>query len=426
MATVASRSAVAVRCPACSVQARQVAPQTVRALVNPDVAGQVGDGPYWFCPAPACDLVYFGHAGRCFLRADVRVRVGRKEIGTDIPVCYCFDWTTGDIERELRLTGATTIADRVKEKIRQGLCRCETMNPLGVCCLGDVNQATKEARTRLSQRGATTPAPGRDRDHGGADGGAARPRPKGAWAATLGSVFTAILGSACCWLPLLLIAFGFSAAGVGSFFEQYRPYLLAATAALLGVAWCLTYRPALRRAWARLRGRAVTAPVGDACCAGQPSPATEARACCSTRPADAGEACCATRPQGAVGHPGRRFTLRRFNEMMLWAATLGVLLIALFPNWNGLIPGGDSPEPSGAAGEDGGQRLVLEVRGMTCEGCAATVRQALSNVAGVARVQVDYARAEAVVKGKPGSAVRPEDVLRALEDAGFRGKVKGE
>ena len=46
---------------------------------------------------------------------------------------------------------------------------------------------------------------------------------KKAWLATFGAVVTSIVASACCWLPLLLIAFGFSAAGIGSIFEEYRP-----------------------------------------------------------------------------------------------------------------------------------------------------------------------------------------------------------
>lgn len=59
---------------------------------------------------------------------------------------------------------------------------------------------------------------------------------KSALAAAWGALVTVVLGSACCWLPLLLVAFGFSAAGVGQFFEQYRPYLLTAALALLGLA----------------------------------------------------------------------------------------------------------------------------------------------------------------------------------------------
>ena len=41
----------------------------------------------------------------------------------------------------------------------------------------------------------------------------------GLWA-TGGAVISAILSSACCWLPFLLIAFGASAAGVSGFFEE--------------------------------------------------------------------------------------------------------------------------------------------------------------------------------------------------------------
>ena len=71
--------------------------------------------------------------------------------------------------------------------------------------------------------------------------------------ATLGAVFTAIVGSACCWLPFLLIAFGFSAAGAGSIFAEYRPFFLTATFVLLALAWYLTYRSAIERVGASQR-----------------------------------------------------------------------------------------------------------------------------------------------------------------------------
>jgi len=47
---------------------------------------------------------------------------------------------------------------------------------------------------------------------------------------TPAAVGSAILSSACCWLPLLLLAFGLSAGGVAGFFETVRPYFLAAAA----------------------------------------------------------------------------------------------------------------------------------------------------------------------------------------------------
>jgi copper chaperone CopZ len=360
--------------------------------VKPELAGRVGEGPYSFCPSPACEVVYFNEADprQRFLRPDVRVRVGAKETEPPATVCYCFDWTVGDIECELRLTNATTIPDRVKEKSRQGFCRCETMNPLGVCCLGEVNRAAREARTRLA-----VPAPAARGPQQG-QGSDRTPSPlKGARTATLGAVLTAALGSACCWLPLLLIALGFSAAGVGSFFEQYRLPFLCATFALLAVAWYLTYRP-----WGR-RGHLVG----------------EMRA---AEPPSTGSDCCAPHPAPIGGQPSRRFT-RRLNEVMLWAATLLVLLFALFPSWSGLVFGdGGGPGPADGPG------LVLEIHGMTCDGCAATVRKALRRVPGVARVAVDYPRALAVVTAEPGSVVRSEALLRALEEAGFHARVRKE
>lgn len=49
------------------------------------------------------------------------------------------------------------------------------------------------------------------------------------------SVLLAALSSACCWLPLLAVALGFSAVGVGSIFESYRWPLLALAVGLIVV-----------------------------------------------------------------------------------------------------------------------------------------------------------------------------------------------
>lgn len=230
MPTVANHTGVAETCPACSTKAGNVAPLTVRSLVKPELVAQVREETYRFCESPACNVVYFSekHPEHRFHREDLRVRVGQKETEPPILVCYCFDWTTDDIERELRLTGTTTIPDRIKRKVQQGFCQCETRNPQGSCCLGNVNKAVKEVRAKLT---LLPEVPAGQPHHNGqgttAATGPAIPaqgsqREKGAFLATLGAVFTAIMGSACCWLPLLLIAFGFSAAGVGAFFEQYR------------------------------------------------------------------------------------------------------------------------------------------------------------------------------------------------------------
>jgi copper chaperone CopZ len=60
---------------------------------------------------------------------------------------------------------------------------------------------------------------------------------------SIGVVFAALLASACCWLPLLLVAFGVSAIGFSAFFESARPWLLGLTAILLALAIYLKVRP---------------------------------------------------------------------------------------------------------------------------------------------------------------------------------------
>ena len=59
--------------------------------------------------------------------------------------------------------------------------------------------------------------------------------------AATGAVVTAILSSACCWLPLLLLAFGASAVGVSSWFEKYRLIFLGITALMLASGYYLVY-----------------------------------------------------------------------------------------------------------------------------------------------------------------------------------------
>jgi copper chaperone CopZ len=407
----------------------------VRALVKPELAEQVREETYRFCESPACDVVYFSEKdpGHRFGRSDLRVRVGQKETEPPIQVCYCFDWTAEDIEREFRLTGTTTIPDRVKQKIQQGFCRCETMNPQGICCLGEVNKAAKEVRARLGSPAGWAGRPPRSNGQDSVVGTETQTRAqpghtgeKRAWLATLGAFFTAVLGSACCWLPLLLIAFGFSAAGVGSFFEQYRLLLLTVTFVLLGAAWYLTYRMAIGRAWARLTGKPVPSPAAEACCVSE-APAVATHSCCPAEPVAAPEACCAPQTPAVAGPPVRRwFTVRRFNEVMLWVATVVILLFVFFPHWVGYILGSNGTEPPAAVSPDGQRRIVLKLEGLTCEGCAATTQQALRQVPGVAHVEVSYARSEAVVMAQAGEDLEPDALVRAVEEAGYKAQVKKE
>jgi Cu+-exporting ATPase len=67
---------------------------------------------------------------------------------------------------------------------------------------------------------------------------------------------------------------------------------------------------------------------------------------------------------------------------------------------------------------------VLDVQGMTCEGCAAHVQKGLSKVSGVAEVKVNYAKSEASVCVKVGASVQGETLVQTVEKAGYKAKVK--
>ncbi len=61
--------------------------------------------------------------------------------------------------------------------------------------------------------------------------------------AAAGAVVSAMAASACCWLPLVLLGTGFSAAGVGLYLERYRALFLVAAGLLLALGFYLNYRP---------------------------------------------------------------------------------------------------------------------------------------------------------------------------------------
>ena len=66
--------------------------------------------------------------------------------------------------------------------------------------------------------------------------------------------------------------------------------------------------------------------------------------------------------------------------------------------------------------------VTLEVKGMTCKLCPPMVKKAISKVGGVKDVHVDFEKKEAYVKYDDG-AVKPEDLIKAVEKVGFKAKI---
>jgi hypothetical protein len=126
-------------CPSCGEKGKSVQLITLKSLLKPPSLEIIEpDNSYVFCSNPACSIVYFsGNHSQTFVENDLKVQVYQKNQNTDVPVCYCFDWTR---VRLLQTVGTDERpADQIKAHVQAGRCGCEVNNPQGGCCLGNVN-----------------------------------------------------------------------------------------------------------------------------------------------------------------------------------------------------------------------------------------------------------------------------------------------
>lgn len=145
------RTAAAIFCPSCQgegiecVGPKQVPKITLTHLVKPEFHKDIPTGQAFFCPQRDCDTVYFEAGGHEIRKYQLSVKVWQKEEPGEIPVCYCFDHSVQDILEDARRNSPPTIPLIIRDKIRAGLCACDTKNPKGSCCLGDVAYWVKQA-----------------------------------------------------------------------------------------------------------------------------------------------------------------------------------------------------------------------------------------------------------------------------------------
>ncbi len=391
-------------CPSCKKPGKRVGLVTLHALLKPEKAAALGepepsactdtgecrppreDTGWRFCDAPGCEVVYFSETSdEQFTLDDLTVEVGVKQTTGERPLCYCFGHSVESIKAELREKGRSDALEDIRAKMESPGCHCATANPSGTCCLGSVARGIEIARAELAQQSGAGDAATQDPPAGGmlaakaADAVSSR---RGERIAKVGTLLSAVMASACCWLPLVLLALGVSGAGIAATLETYRPVFIVVTFAFLAAAFYFTYRPKKSLAGA------------DACCGEE----------ASTTPA-----CC--RPTSA-----RRFTLPAMNKIMLWVVTAVAVAFLFFPSYVGALLGTGEKAPAGP----NLNWAVFQIDGMTCEGCAAVVETAVRKVPGVVSVEVDYDQARATVGVEAGQPVPVDRIVATLQEAGYQ------
>jgi hypothetical protein len=129
-------------CPVTGTLGTQVRLHTVKAILTEPSLRRLVPTTYYFCPEPACAIVYFSQQGERYSKDDLRTRVWQKEPAGSRLLCYCFGESEQTIAAEIAATGTSNALNRVKEHVRLGRCACDTRNPRGICCLADLRAAT--------------------------------------------------------------------------------------------------------------------------------------------------------------------------------------------------------------------------------------------------------------------------------------------
>lgn len=183
--------------------------------------------------------------------------------------------------------------------------------------------------------------------------------------AGIGSVALAFLASFCCIGPLLGVVLGIGGLGAAASLEAYRPYFLGVTFVFLGTAFYFTY------------GRKEACQDGETCQTGRG---------------------------------------RRWQRVLLWIATVFALVFMSVPYLSAGCPQTAITTEAGPV-----KQVVLPVEGMTCGGCAISVKAALKGLKGVREAKVDVDKGEAVITYAEGE-VTVDQMVRAINSTGFRAR----
>ncbi|MCI0330337.1 MAG: cation transporter [candidate division Zixibacteria bacterium] len=181
-----------------------------------------------------------------------------------------------------------------------------------------------------------------------------------------GSILSGLVASACCIGPLVFSLLGFGSFGFAVALEKWRPLFMMVTFGFLGLAFFLTYRK-----------REVACEDGT----------------CKVK------------------------TAGRTQKITLWTVAVFAVALAFYPQWGPALGIGATKAPVIQATQ-ASQTVELGISGMTCEGCAQNVKNALVGVPGVVDAEVNWEEGKAVVK--VSDSVEKNRLKLAVEKSGYK------
>ena len=191
----------------------------------------------------------------------------------------------------------------------------------------------------------------------------------------VGAPVAALFASACCIGPAVSAGLGIGAVAAAQSFAPLRPLFLVLTVLLLGLGFYFAYRKPKHRA---CQGKVCEAP-----------------------------------------------RISRWSRPILWIVTVMVAALAMFPYYYGPLRAAfDKPQPQTSAAAEAAQlsSIELKVSGMTCSGCAVSVRNALLEVPGVTSTSVDREAGRATVQ-YDSSKVSADQLLEAVNKTGYKASL---
>ena len=190
----------------------------------------------------------------------------------------------------------------------------------------------------------------------------------------LGGSTVAAIGSKICCIGPLMLGVGLGASGAAAIIEPFRPYLLGV--AILSLAYSF-YRVYFRRE---------KCDDGSSCAAKQAGKTTKA---------------------------------------FLWITAFVVTAVAFLPFYVGYLAAASTSQNEtsafSATENETNKTVVIEVEGMTCEGCAMTINQTLRKMKGIVSAEARFKDKNVKVVYNP-QQITLDEIKQAINALGYKAK----